>query len=223
MHSLWSEIAPPSRGLPEPPQPRFQVRLAPFLCPLTDLTDSGRRQLTALQKQNVAQFQNVLQASRMSVEGAKYAIVDASRRPRLPGGPKRFGTKLSIDHCPTLSTNNKALYILPVGIDDAFVPTGGRFIDVKERAAFSGVTWQSVQGACSNAQHLINFGNIIPVDLAGFALAGIMSKWALFEKRILDDGLRGLATHFPLNPKRAAEDGAGGTSMAKRHRMFGAP
>ena len=96
---------------------------------------------------------------------------------------------MSVDKCPALSTSNTSLYIVKVGPSTSKIPHGGRFMDVQERAAVCGVLWESVNGLCSDRQHAISFGNMIPVDLAGCVLARIMEAWATFEHVALSSGM----------------------------------
>lgn len=200
-------------GVPPCPAPNGRADLEPFLLHTEDLTDSKGRDLSDIQKANVGAFRAVFQDRARGRPAL--AIVDASRRPSLPG-KKQFRATVCVNHCPTLTTNNKALYILRAGGAADKVPAEGRFVDIIERANFSGIEWSSVKGLCSNAQHMISFGNTIPVDLAGVALSGIMAKWAAFEHLILEQGLRGLGLHMPVADHDSRSSCQAGGSEPKR-------
>jgi site-specific DNA-cytosine methylase len=117
-----------------------------------------------------------------------FGVVDISRKPPQQGH-KGFKSAISIGYCPTLSTKNSYLWIFASTAVSEKVPAQGRFMCLEERAVLSGVHWPAVQDCCSSGQHIINFGNCIPVDLVAAVLRQVMEKWAIFEYKILDQTL----------------------------------
>jgi hypothetical protein len=171
-----------------------------------------------VQEDYVAGFKGLLEkmVTERSLQKPVYAVVDASRKPCTEGSAKTFRSQVCINFCPTFSTSNKYLYLLKAGDTECDkVPSGGRFLDVKERALMCGVVWGSIGDLHSDNQHVMSFGNMIPVDMAGIVLNAIMCKWKIFEQQAL---IGGVPRALKWSPHKVHSPDADKHSRPKRRR-----
>ena len=179
-------------GMPEDPVVLPEPDLEDFLAAVADLKMIKRlTDHTDLQQQNLDRFnhrfEEMIIQQGFSSDQDVYAIVDASSK----GSVGSYKSSIAMNYCPTLTTKNSPLFLLHSGPDMTKVPEGGRALHIEERARFSGVVWDSVKNFPEPSINM-GLGNMMPVDLAAFVLAPIMQKWAIFEQRVIDLGLRNL-------------------------------
>ena len=190
-------------GLPEKPMVCQTPRLEPFLLPLSVVDEHSKRKPTPKMKKNIEGFaRHFKKQMHLTCEQVKgltettYAIFDASRKAPVPGVKPSHSSRLFIERCPTLTYQNSYLYVAKLGPDGSKVSSRGRFLDVRERANLCGVEWTSVDGLCSNLEHSRQFGNMIPVDLVGTILERVISKWLVWEQRLVSLSLHNVGSHL---------------------------
>ena len=163
----------------------------------------GGPQLTALHIQNITavmkKFKKMDRSARVGLRIRKYgshfpdsdlAVVDPTRWP-YSADHKAFCNTIHVGYCPCLTATNRRLVVISRREDgrNPKVPlVGYRQISNAERAALSGVVWDSVSDSMSPWKLTVSFGNMIPVNMAGSILQLIMDKWAVWEDCLMSMG-----------------------------------